>query len=255
MLKSLQFDGAPVLVTGAGVGIGRSCCETLAELGATVLFCARTEARLQETEAAVKAKGAKAEYFVCDVANEAAVNEMGRKIAAKYGKLKALINNAGTNFPSSIGELAPEKWHEIIAQDLHSMFYVTKAVMPLIEAWGPGANILNVASTFGVFGFPRTAPYAAAKGGMISISRQMAVDYGPKGIRVNALCPGPTLSPRVKGYMDSGRFDRKQTVDMVPLGRMAECEEVANVAIFMVSDAASYMNGSVVTVDGGQTVK
>jgi NAD(P)-dependent dehydrogenase (short-subunit alcohol dehydrogenase family) len=97
--------------------------------------------------------------------------------------------------------------------------------------------------------------YAAAKGGVISLTRQMAVDYGPRGLRVNSLCPGPTLSPRVRGYFDRGAVDRTQVERMVPLGRLAECREIGDVAAFLVSDAASFVHGTAVVVDGGQTIQ
>jgi NAD(P)-dependent dehydrogenase (short-subunit alcohol dehydrogenase family) len=96
--------------------------------------------------------------------------------------------------------------------------------------------------------------YCAAKGGVVSLTRQLAVDYGPKGLRVNSICPGPTLSPRVKGYFDSGRADPAGTLQKVMLGRFAECDEIGNVAAFLVSDAASYVHGASILVDGGQTI-
>jgi NAD(P)-dependent dehydrogenase (short-subunit alcohol dehydrogenase family) len=96
--------------------------------------------------------------------------------------------------------------------------------------------------------------YCAAKGGVVSFTRQLAVDYGPKGLRVNSICPGPTLSPRVKGYFDAGRADPRSTLQKVMLGRFAECDEIANVAAFLVSDAASFVHGASILVDGGQTI-
>jgi len=115
-------------------------------------------------------------------------------------------------------------------------------------------SILNVASTFAHIGNAQMPVYCAAKGGVVSLSRQLAVDYGPRGLRVNSICPGPTLSPRVKGYFDSGRADPAGTLQKVMLGRFAECDEIAHVAAFLVSDAASYVHGASIIVDGGQTI-
>jgi NAD(P)-dependent dehydrogenase (short-subunit alcohol dehydrogenase family) len=128
-----------------------------------------------------------------------------------------------------------------------------RAFIPfLLETKNP--SILNVASSFAHIGNAHMPVYCAAKGGVVSLTRQLAVDYGEKGLRVNSLCPGPTLSPRVKGYFDSGKTDPKPTLQKVMLSRFAQCEEIGNVAAFLVSDAASYVHGASIMVDGGQTI-
>ena len=174
-------------------------------------------------------------------------------VQQRWGRAKAIVNNAGNNFISPITELSTEKWHELIAVDLDSIFYMCRAFIPLLlQANNP--SILNVASSFGHIGNPQMPVYCAAKGGVVSLTRQLSVDYGAKGLRVNSLCPGPTLSPRVKGYFDSGKSDPKVTVQKVMLQRFAECDEIGNVAAFLVSDAASYVHGASILVDGGQTI-
>jgi len=253
MLRELQFAGEPVIVTGGGSGIGQACCQALGELGATVIAVGRTESKLRETEALLREKGATCVTFAADVADEAQVAGLRDMVAQRWGRLKGLVNNAGDNFVKSIDELTTEKWHEIVAVNLDSVFFMCRAFIPLLlQAKKPA--IVNVASTFGVIGHPKMPVYCAAKGGVVNLTRQMAVDYGTRDLRVNALCPGPTLSPRVRSYFDRGLVPRGPTEDMVMLKRLAECAEIANVAAFLLSDAASFVHGATMVVDGGQTI-
>ena len=253
MLKELRLDGEPVIVTGGGSGIGQACCVALAELGAHVIAVGRTEAKLRETEALVREKGGQCAVIPCDVSIEAQVEALRTAVEQRWGRLKGLINNAGNNFVKPLDELSTEKWREIIGVDLDSVFFMCRAFIPLLLK-APKPSIVNVASTYGVIGSPNMPVYCAAKGGVISLTRQMAVDYGPKNLRVNSLCPGPTLSPRVKGYLDSGLVPRGPVEEIVLLRRLAECDEIANVAAFLISDAASFVHGTAVVVDGGQTI-
>ena len=253
MLKQLQFNGEVVVVTGAAGGIGRATAEALAELGATTVLVGRTQATLDGVKNALEQRGAKSEAFAADVSKEQDVARLRDFVQQRWGRAKAIVNNAGNNFISPITELSTEKWHELIAVDLDSIFYMCRAFIPLLlQANNP--SILNVASSFGHIGNPQMPVYCAAKGGVVSLTRQLAVDYGAKGLRVNSLCPGPTLSPRVKGYFDSGKSDPKVTVQKVMLQRFAECDEIGNVAAFLVSDAASYVHGASILVDGSQTI-
>jgi NAD(P)-dependent dehydrogenase (short-subunit alcohol dehydrogenase family) len=253
VLNELQFNGEVVVVTGAGTGIGRSTALALAELGATTVLVARTQARLEETKAAIGQNGGQAEIFPADVSNEGDVGRLRDFVNGRWGRAKAVINNAGNNFISPVTELATEKWRELIAVDLDSIYFMCRDFIPLLLK-SKNPSILNVASTFAHIGNPQMPVYCAAKGGVVSLTRQLAVDYGPKGLRVNSICPGPTLSPRVKGYFDSGRADPAGTLQKVMLGRFAECDEIGNVAAFLVSDAASFVHGASILVDGGQTI-
>lgn len=253
MLKELQFNGEVVVVTGAGTGIGRSIAEAVAELGATTVLVARTQSKLEESKAAIEKAGGKAEVFPADVSKENDVGRLRDFVKNKWGRAKAVVNNAGNNFISPVTDLATAKWRELIAIDLDSVYFMCRDFIPLLlQSTKP--SILNVASTFAHIGNEHMPVYCAAKGGVVSFTRQLAVDYGPKGLRVNSICPGPTLSPRVKGYFDSGHADAKGTLQKVLLGRFAECNEIGNVAAFLISDAASFVHGASILVDGGQTI-
>ena len=254
MLDQLRFSGAPVLVTGGGQGIGRACCEALAELGAHVIVVSKTRDNVQTTEGILRGSGATCEGHVVDVSVRQEVEELAARVGERHGHLKSLINNAGTNFVKKLEDLEEADWQRIISIDLSSVFFMCKAFLPLLKSSPDGSSIVNVASTFGLIGHPEMPVYCAAKGGVLSLTRQLAVDYGKENIRVNGICPGATLSPRVKAYIDSGLVDGAAVEEMALLGRLAECSEVANAIVFLASDAASYVHGVSMVVDGGQTV-
>jgi NAD(P)-dependent dehydrogenase (short-subunit alcohol dehydrogenase family) len=250
MLDELRFDGARVVVTGAGSGIGRATCVVLDELGAQVVLVGRTEASLAETAASLRNP---CEVVAADVTDEASVAALQQRLHADGRGVRALVNNAGTNFPKNILDLSLADWERLMAVDLTSVFLMARAFLPdLVEQRGRGAMV-NMSSAFGLMGFPDVPVYSAARGGVISLTRQLAVDFGPKGVRVNTVCPGPVLSERVQGYLERGDVDTDRLERSVPLGRFGTCEEVANTIAFLASDAASFVHGATVTIDGGQT--
>jgi len=255
MLKKLQFDGAPVLVTGAGTGIGQACCQVLAELGASVVMVGRTEETLRETERLIAGTGVETMCLTADVTREDDVAGVRDAVAARWGHLKALINNAGNNLRAKIEDLKTDDWNSIVAVDLHSVYYCAKLFLPLLKAAPGGGAIVNNASIFAVIGNPQMPAYCAAKGGVLALTRQLAVDYGPDGVRVNAVCPGPTLTPRIRAYAERGLTDTGRLASLTALKRMAEPEEIADVIVFLASDAASYVHGESVVIDGGQTIQ
>ena len=254
MLQELRFHGAPVVITGAGSGIGRAAAEVFAELGASLVLVGRTRERLEETAALVAATRVETLCVAADVSNEDDVARIRADVATRWGSCRALVNNAGNNFRTPLAELSTAKWHELIGVNLDAVFYMSRAFMPLLQA-APGAAIVNVASIFGLIGPAEMPVYAAAKGGVIALSRQLAVDYGRTGVRVNAVCPGPILTERVKGYYADGTRDIGVVANAVALGRMGEPREIGNTIAFLASDAASYVHGATVVVDGGRTIR
>lgn len=253
MLKQLQFKGEVVVVTGGGQGIGLATAQALAELGASLVIAERNGEQLEAAAAEVRKAGVECVPVVTDVTREADVAALAKLVADRWGRAKAIVNNAGNNFRTPLADLPTEKWREIINVNLDGVFYMCRAFIPLLlKSQGP--SIVNVASTFGVVGNPQMPAYCASKGAVVNLTRQLAIDYGPKGLRVNSVCPGPTLSPRLKGYIDKGLTSPVALSEQVKLGRLAECSEIANVIAFLASDAASFVNGATVVVDGGQTI-
>ncbi len=255
MLEALRFDGAAVVVTGGGTGIGQACCAGLAELGARVIATGRTRETLEETAKLLADAGHDCDVFPMDVTRPEDVEALRAHVEAAYGSVKALINNAGNNFRSKIEDLSEEDWHRLIDVDLTSVFLMTKAFLPLLRKQPGGAAIVNNASIYGLVGNPEMPVYCAAKGGVLSLTRQLACDYGKENIRVNAVCPGPAWSPRLRGYVESGQSSEEKLTKKVALGRIADCSEIADAMIFLASDAASYVHGTSLAVDGGYTIQ
>ncbi len=255
MLDALRFDGAAVVVTGGGTGIGQACCIGLAELGARVIATGRTRDRLEETAGLLADAGHACDVFPMDVTRADEVEALRGHVETAYGSVKALINNAGDNFRSKIEDLSEQDWYRLIDVDLTSVFLMTKAFLPLLRKHPGGAAIVNNASIYGLVGNPLMPVYCAAKGGVLGLTRQLACDYGKENIRVNAVCPGPTMSPRVRGYIERGETSEERLTKKVPLGRTAACSEIADAMIFLASDAASYVHGTSLAVDGGYTIQ
>lgn len=249
----MQFNGAAAIVTGGSVGIGKATADALVQLGAHVILVARTQSALETAQADICSRGGGCDIFAADVSREDDVARLAEFTAARFPAVKALINNAGNNHRTPLADLATAKWRELLGVNLDSVFYMCRAFIPqLLKAEKP--SIVNVASSFGVIGHAEVPAYCAAKGAVVNLTRQLAIDYGPQGLRVNSLCPGPTLSPRIKGYIEKSGGGSSSVVDGVMLKRRAECEEIGHVAAFLASDAASFVHGATIMADGGQTI-
>jgi meso-butanediol dehydrogenase/(S,S)-butanediol dehydrogenase/diacetyl reductase len=190
---------------------------------------------------------------VADITAEPDAALLHRRIAADGRILKALVNNAGTNFHTPAHDLKLEDWNRIVTLNLTGAFLMTRALLPLLLAAPRGGAIVNISSGFGLIGGRSIPVYATTKAGIIGFTRQLCVEYGPQGLRANAVCPGLTLTERVKGYVARNLNDPEGTRPRVLSGRFAQPREIANVIAFVASDAASYMSGAVIPVDGGQT--
>jgi NAD(P)-dependent dehydrogenase (short-subunit alcohol dehydrogenase family) len=253
MLDEVQFRGDAVVVTGAASGIGRATAEVFGELGARVYALDRDAEGLRSLERDLKASSVACEMVIADVTSETDAAALRDRLTRDGARLKALINNVGTNRIMLAEDMSLRDWNELLALNLTSAFILSRTLMHMLIAAQGGGAIVNVSSGYGLIGGPRMPAYSASKAGMIGFTRQLSVDYGPQGLRANAVCPGLTLSPRVKNYMEKGLVAPTEVSKRVLSGRFAECREIANVIAFLASDAASYISGAVVPVDGGQT--
>jgi NAD(P)-dependent dehydrogenase (short-subunit alcohol dehydrogenase family) len=250
-----RLTGKVAVVTGGGSGIGRATVELFSEHGATVVFIDRSEDGGKAVEEAVRSSGGEALFVTGDVSRVDDVRRLVQETVDRYGAIDVLFNNAGYNLHQSITDVAETDWRQLLDVNLGGVFLTSKEALPHMVRAGQGSIIHN-ASSLGLIGFPKVPAYAASKGAIIALTRQMAVDYGASGVRVNCVCPGPTRTPRIERDIASGAItpevEQRMTADVV-LGRLAEPREVASAVLFLASDEASYITGVALPVDGGQT--
>jgi NAD(P)-dependent dehydrogenase (short-subunit alcohol dehydrogenase family) len=260
--------GKNVLVTGGSSGIGRAVAVRFAEHGANVAInylttpdeAAGTEEQVHACVRRVQQQGVRDVLVHGDVSREDDVVHMVGDATRRLGGLDILVNNAGTGGGQArLHELEPEEFDRVIDVNLRGTFLCTKYAIAHFLTVG-GGRIVNIASTYGLIGAPKAPAYCASKGAIINLTRQLAVDYGPDDIRVNAICPGyiDTGLGRRRGRLTPEEVEqatavREKAAGMQPLGRQAQPAEVAAVALFLASDASSFMTGSIVPVDGGCT--
>ena len=254
----MRLAGRVALVTGAARGIGAATARALAADGARVVVADVGDGAAPV--AAIEASGGVARAVCCDVSDPEQVGAAVGACVEGFGGLDILVNDAGISGGSSLlHEMDVDTWLRVVAVNLTGPFLCTRAAMPHLLASGRG-RIVNVASTYGMVGAPLAPAYCASKGGLVNLTRQLAVDYGGQGIRVNAVCPG-YIDTDMGGYRASlgpegaaeANARRDAAAARQPLGRQASAEEVAQVALFLVSDESSFMTGAIVPVDGGCT--
>lgn len=233
--------------------MGRSIAQEFVREGARVVCVDINEAALSKTVAALPSGTAFA--LACDIANSAAVADMARKAEAATGRIDILVNCAGIlDDYAPVTETSEELWDRILGVNLKGMFLVTRAVLPGMVSRGQGA-IINISSIAGLVAGGGGAAYTSSKHGVVGLTRQLAYDYGKKGIRANAVCPGAVETAMTEAILSSGDKAVMELVRSVPAGRHGQPEEIAKLVLFLASDDASFVHGAAMVIDGGWTVK
>jgi NAD(P)-dependent dehydrogenase (short-subunit alcohol dehydrogenase family) len=253
MTTSNRFTGKVAFVTGAGSGIGRATAVRLAEEGADVAVVGLDADENSETVRRIEALGARALNITCDVTDSDAVKRALQNTVEEFGGLDIAFNNAGIEQPvAAAADITEPEWDRIIAVDLRAVFVCMRHEIPLLVQRGGGA-IVNTSSGAGVKGFAGQAAYAAAKHGVIGLTRSAALDYASSNVRINAICPGiidTEMMDRFTGGTDTGRSN---VIAQEPIGRMGRPEEIAAAVAFLCSDEAAFTVGHALVIDGGQT--
>jgi 3-oxoacyl-[acyl-carrier protein] reductase len=239
------------IVTGAASGIGRAMAERFAAEGAAVLVADVTVEAGAAVAAGIRSAGGRAEYRRTDVSREADVQAMVDGAVERFGRLDVLANNAGVGRFVPFEGLEPAEWDRIFAVNLRAMYLACRAALPHLRTSGRAA-ILNVASQSGLQAQAMNEAYCASKAGVILLTRSLARELAPAGIRVNCICPGGTDTPLLRAFSRT-ITSAESTPPRPPLGRFARPEEIAAAALFLVSDEASYVTGVALPVDGGAT--
>ena len=244
-----RFEDRSVFVTGAASGIGRATAEHFGEEGGRVV-CGDVDVKgAEETAGMIRAAGGDAVALPCDVTNPGAVTEAIAEAVRRHGGLHVLANVAGIGFFRRTTETTLDEWNRMIAVNLTGQFLTCKAAIPhILKTKGA---IVNTASVAGLKSHPYSAAYCASKGGVVQLTRALAVEYGRKDVRVNCVCPGGVETPLIAQFNLPEGVSQQALTRIMPLGRMGQPREVAATIAFLSSDEAAYINGTTIVVDGG----
>lgn len=252
--KGFDFHAQVVLVTGASEGIGAATAQLFAEHGADLAIAARRPDKLEQRAQSITAEtGRRCLYVAADVTEPDQVKRLVDRTLEEYGRIDILINNAGNSVRSSMRKLTPALWQWGRALNLDSAAYCTMEVGKHFIEKKSGV-IVNLSSVAGLTGVMGEVPYSAGKAGIQMLTRVVAAEWGPYGIRVNCVAPGMTATEKMQQRVASGAYDLQAVTAKFPLRRLGTCEEVAYAILFLASDYASYITGQTLAVDGGPPI-
>ena len=254
ILDKFRLDDRVALVTGGNRGLGREIALALAEAGAAVALTSRDQARADQAAREIEASpatSAKVRGYACEVSDHEQTAQVVEQVISDMGGLHILVNNAGINIRGPIDELAPEEFQRVIDTNLNGVWNMCRAAAGHLKAQRYG-RVINVGSTLSVIALPERTPYAASKGAVWQLTKVLALEWAQFGITVNAMLPGP-FSTEMNLSLEQDPEKYREFIARIPLGRWGDLDEIGGLAVFLASDASSYVTGAGMTVDGGWT--
>lgn len=250
----MRLQQKVAIVTGGGAGIGRATARRFAREGAAVVVADKDGAGAEATANMIEAAGSEAVALTVDVSQAREVERLVASTIARFGRLHVLVNNAASSRSRRVTDLSEEDWQFTLENCLSSVYLGAKHAIPhMIEAGG--GSIVNISSVNGLITNPGFSAYSAAKAGVLGLTRSLALDYGPVGIRVNAICPGFIANERSGAALAADPLEGWAMTETQPLGRYGVPDDIASAALFLASDEAGYMTGATMVVDGGLTIQ
>ena len=244
-----SLEGRVALVTGASRGIGKGIAVGLASAGANLALVARSESTLIEAQEEIRALGVQAEIFPYDMSQTEGISDLVTAVSASYGRIDILVNNAGTTHRDAVVDFPEDRWDDVIRVNLKSVWLLSQQVGRSMVERGSG-KIINIASLLSFSGGIRTAAYAASKGGIAQLTKALANEWASKGVNVNAIAPGYIKTDMTNAILDDP-VRVAEFMDRIPAGKFGTPDDMAGAAVFLASEAASYIHGHILTVDGG----
>ncbi len=248
-----RLAGSSALITGGGTGMGRAIALAFAREGAKVAVAARRMEKLQEVVREIEESGGEGLAVECDVTRGADAERAVRQAAERFGQLNILVNNAGVLSVSTVEGIAEEEWDRLMAANLKGPYLMSRAALREFRKAGGGA-IVNIGSILGLVAMKNRAAYCASKGGVTMLTKAMALDHAHEGVRVNCICPSIVETELVRGLFDAspeGEAARRARIAGIPLGRIGQPEDVAELAVYLASKESSWVTGAAIPLDGG----
>ena len=250
----MRFEDKVAIVTGATKGIGEACAHEFAREGARVVACGRSAELGERVAAAIRAAGGEATFVRCDVGRKADVDALVQATVARYGTIDIVVNNAGVNHSANFFDITEEDWDWVMSVDLKGTFLLSQAAARVMVAQGKPGAIVNVSSVMAQLALADQVPYCAAKGGVNQLTKAMALSLVDKGIQVNCCAPGPVMTELMQRVVHN-EAKHQQLMERLPIGRIATCEEIARVILFLASPEAAFLVGQTIYPDGGRSIQ
>jgi NAD(P)-dependent dehydrogenase (short-subunit alcohol dehydrogenase family) len=254
-MMNISFEGQVALITGAGSGMGLETAKAFAASGAAVALADINEVSVGKAAEQLAKAGYKAIGICCDVSDEQQVKEMVETTVTTFGRLDAAYNNAGVqSLVTDTADLTIEEWDRVVGINLKGVWLSMKYELRQMHGQGSGA-IVNCSSLGGLVGLPGRSAYHAAKHGVLGLTKSAAIEYAPRGIRINAVCPGTIHTPMVDVMIQSGDLSEEAAVKLAPINRLGRAAEIADAVLWLCSPMSTYVIGQSIAVDGGYTVQ